>query len=83
MKQRIITAIIALALFVPLVVIGGLPFTIAVYIIATIGLFELLRMRGIQLFSVEGILTWIALAVLLMPAAWGNAVYNADWLYKN
>ncbi len=77
MKQRIITAIIALVLFVPLIVIGGTPFTIAVYIIATVGLYELLRMRGIQLLSVEGILTWIALAVLLIPAAWGNAVYNA------
>lgn len=47
---------------------GGIPFTIAVYIIATIGLYELLRMKDIHLFSIEGFLTWIALAVLLMPA---------------
>lgn len=76
MKQRIITAIIALAFFVPLVIYGGLPFTLAVYIIATIGLFELLRMRGIRLFSVEGILTWVALVILLMPAIWSDAIYS-------
>ena len=75
MKQRILTAIVALVLFVPLVVMGGLPFTIAVYVIATIGLYELLRMREIQLFSIEGILTWVALAILLMPAAWSNNVF--------
>ncbi len=76
MKQRILTAIVALVLFVPLVVMGGLPFTIAVYVIATIGLYELLRMRDIQLFSIEGIFTWIALAILLMPTAWSNNVFE-------
>lgn len=82
MKQRIITAIIALILFVPLVVIGGLPFTLAVYIIATIGLFELLRMKDIRLFSIEGILTWIALAILLMPVTWSDVVYDKSGYTK-
>ena len=76
MKQRILTAIVALIFFVPLVVIGGLPFTIAVYAIATIGLYELLRMRDIQLISIEGILTWVALAILLMPANWSGTVFE-------
>ncbi|NYF24262.1 phosphatidate cytidylyltransferase [Sporosarcina sp. JAI121] len=76
MKQRILTAIVALILFVPFVVIGGLPFTIAIYAIATIGLYELLRMRDIQLFSVVGLLTWAALVVLLMPIAWSDAVFE-------
>ncbi|MER2089124.1 MAG: phosphatidate cytidylyltransferase [Sporosarcina sp.] len=76
MKQRILTAIVALILFVPFVVMGGLPFTIAIYAIATIGLYELLRMRDIQLFSVVGLLTWAALVVLLMPIAWSDAVFE-------
>lgn len=76
MKQRILTAIVALIFFVPLVVIGGLPFTIAIYAIATIGLYELLRMRDIQLFSISGILTWVALAILLMPANWSDNVFE-------
>lgn len=70
MKQRIITALVALAIFFPLVIIGGLPFTIAIYIIASVGLYELLRMKDIRIFSFEGILVWIALAVLLIPSKW-------------
>lgn len=74
MKQRIITAIVALVIFFPLVIIGGLPFTIAVYAIATIGLYELLRMKNIRIFSIEGILTWMTLAIILMPSKWANEV---------
>lgn len=77
MKQRIITAVIAIAFFVPLVMIGKWPFTLAVYLLATIGLFELLRMRKIQLLSIPGILTWIALAVLLLPAKYSTSLENA------
>lgn len=69
MKQRIITAVIALVVFIPFVVIGGWPFTLVIYSISTIGLFELLRMRGIKLISIPGLLTWIALAVLLLPSS--------------
>ena len=76
MKQRIITAVIAMAVFIPLVVIGNWPFTIAIYVMATIGLFELLRMRGIKLFSVAGILTWFALAVILMPSGVSARMYD-------
>ena len=54
LKQRIITAIIALAVFVPFVVIGGWPFTLMIYAIVIIGLFELLRMRDIKLNIIWG-----------------------------
>lgn len=74
MKQRIITAIVAFAIFFPLVIIGGFPFTIAIYAIASIGLYELLRMKNIRIFSVEGILTWFMLAILLMPSTWTKEV---------
>jgi len=76
LKQRIITAILAIALFLPLVIFGGLPFTIAIYFIASIGLFELLRMNGIKLLSISGIITWLALIILLMPSSWGESVYE-------
>lgn len=45
MKQRIITAIVALAVFVPIVMIGGMPFTALMYLLATIGVVELLNMK--------------------------------------
>lgn len=70
MKQRIITALVALAVFFPLVILGGIPFTAIIYIIATIGLYELLRMKNLSLFSIGGFLTWLLLAVLLIPSPW-------------
>lgn len=76
MKQRIITAVIAAAFFIPLVIIGSWPFTLTVYLLASIGLFELLRMKGLHLFSVPGILTWIALAILLLPAELSQSLEN-------
>lgn len=76
MKQRIVTAVVALALFVPIVILGGLPFTLAIYLIATVGLYELLRMKDLHLFTIPGMLTWIVLAVMLMPASWG------DWVHE-
>lgn len=67
LKQRIITGVIAAALFIPLVIIGGWSFTAIVYAMATVGLYELLRMKKLSIFSVHGILSWIALVVLLLP----------------
>lgn len=74
MKQRIITAIIAAAFFIPFVVYGKLPFTILVYVMATVGMFEILRMKGISAFSVAGLLGFFALFSLLLPDAWATRV---------
>lgn len=67
MKQRIITAIVAFGIFIPIIFIGSWPLTLTIYALGTIGLFELFRMRGMSLFSVEGILGWLALALVLLP----------------
>ncbi|CAH0346157.1 phosphatidate cytidylyltransferase [Bacillus sp. CECT 9360] len=67
MKERIITAIIAAAIFLPIVTLGGLPFLILVYVMATIGLFELIRMKKSALFSFASILSFILLWLLLLP----------------
>lgn len=67
MKQRIITAIIAMAAFLPLVIIGGIPFILLAYLLATVGLYELLRMRKLKLFSIPGIISLIVLWIFLLP----------------
>ncbi|WP_405102136.1 phosphatidate cytidylyltransferase [Oceanobacillus sp. FSL H7-0719] len=67
MKERIITAILALIVFLPFVIIGEWPFTVFIYIIATIGLMELLRMRQISIFSMPGIIGAITLMSILLP----------------
>lgn len=68
MKQRIITAIIAAAVFVPLVIIGKLPFLFLIYIMATIGLFELLRMKNLHKRYFVSILSYLLLWIVLLPA---------------
>ncbi|MFG3612138.1 phosphatidate cytidylyltransferase [Rummeliibacillus stabekisii] len=77
MKQRIITAIIAALLFIPFVVYGNLPFTLLVYVMAAIGLYEVLKMRGIALLSVPGIITLLLLFVVLMPKQWSLQLQEA------
>ncbi|WP_075617553.1 phosphatidate cytidylyltransferase [Paenisporosarcina indica] len=70
MKQRIITAVIAAALFIPIVIWGGLPFTLLVYALAAVGLFEILRMKGHSIYSVHGFITLIALFIIVTPNKW-------------
>lgn len=74
MKQRIITGVVAAALFIPFVIYGKLPFTILVYAIAFVGIYEILRMKGIQIVSVPGVLSLLATATLLMPKEWAEIV---------
>lgn len=67
MKQRIITGVIAAALFIPFVLYGNLPFTILVYIIAAVGLYELLKMKAISIISIPGIIGLYMIASLMIP----------------
>jgi phosphatidate cytidylyltransferase len=72
MKQRIITGVVAAALFIPIVIYGGIPFTILLYALATVGLFELIRMKKLSFLSVPGILTTVLLWVILAPSTMPN-----------
>lgn len=76
MKQRIITGVIAAALFIPFVIYGQLPFTILIYAMAAVGLFEVLKMRGISLFSVPGIISLLSLFIILMPDSWSEQIQD-------
>ncbi|MFD1360368.1 phosphatidate cytidylyltransferase [Lentibacillus salinarum] len=69
MKQRILTAIAAILIFIPLVVIGGMTFNVFVYLLATIALLELIRMRRITVVYVPVTLAVICLWLLLLPSA--------------
>lgn len=77
MKQRIQTAILALIVFIPFVIYGGWPFTLFVYVLATIALVELIRMRKaasniIPLLFGTGIV-WIVLLQITgdaIPGVW-------------
>ena len=48
MKKRVISAVIALAIVIPLICIGGVPFNIGVYAISMIALKEFLDMKAVK-----------------------------------
>ncbi|MCL6573408.1 MAG: phosphatidate cytidylyltransferase [Bacillus sp. (in: Bacteria)] len=72
MKERIITGVVAAALFLPIVVYGGLPFVLLTYFLATIGLYELLKMKKINIFSANGLLSILFLWVILFPKQYSD-----------
>lgn len=75
MKQRIVTAILALILFLPIVFYGSWPFVLLIYLLATIGLIELVKMndrRGMVLpIILSVLLLWVILAAdKLLSVTW-------------
>ncbi|MFS0865072.1 phosphatidate cytidylyltransferase [Fredinandcohnia sp. 179-A 10B2 NHS] len=72
MKQRIITAIIAAAVFLPIVIIGGIPFTVLVYLMGAIAIYELLRMKHINITSIPGIISILLLWIVLIPTEYNE-----------
>ena len=48
MKVRLISAIVMLALFIPLLMLGGLAYAILMAVLSVISLWELLRIRAVQ-----------------------------------
>jgi phosphatidate cytidylyltransferase len=67
MKQRIITAVVAAAIFLPIIIFGETPFIILMYLIASISLYEALKMRGRWIFTIPGLLSLALLWVFLIP----------------
>jgi len=67
MKTRTITAIIAMAIFLPVVVYGKLPLLIMAYLLAIVALKEVLNMKNIKLYSLPGIFSVIALCLIMSP----------------
>jgi phosphatidate cytidylyltransferase len=79
MRQRIITGVIAAAIFVPLVLVGGLPFTLLVYLLATVGVFELLKMRKMSLLSFPTFMSILLIWTFLLSqtnASLANTIFN-------
>ncbi len=74
MKQRIITGVVAAALFLPIVFYGGLPFVLLTYLLASVGLYELLKMKNLNIFSINGFLSLLFLWVIIFPQKYHNVI---------
>lgn len=60
MKTRITTALVMLAIFIPILFIGGIPLRILISLLALIGIYEFFTMKKMNYFSLEGAITSIA-----------------------
>ncbi|TFJ94691.1 phosphatidate cytidylyltransferase [Lentibacillus salicampi] len=79
MKKRTLTAFLAFLIFIPVVVIGGVTFQLFVYLLASIALFELIRMRKIDKYYIMVILALLCLWLLLLPASSGLSFGFEKW----
>jgi phosphatidate cytidylyltransferase len=79
MKQRIITAVVAAAVFLPIVFFGGVPFVLLAYLLATVGLYELFKMRNLDIFTVPGFLSTLLLWVILFPSEYNSVLTTFNY----
>ncbi|QCQ04203.1 phosphatidate cytidylyltransferase [Ligilactobacillus animalis] len=72
MKQRVITAVIALIVFLPLLYLGGLPFDILVTLMGVVAMSEFLIMKKKLLVSFEAIISFLLILSVLLPVFWAG-----------
>lgn len=72
MKQRVITAVIALIIFLPLLYLGGLPFDILVTLMGIVAMSEFLIMKKKLLVSFEAIVSFLLMLSILLPVFWAS-----------
>ncbi|MGD8191049.1 phosphatidate cytidylyltransferase [Brevibacillus ginsengisoli] len=74
MKQRIVTGVIGGIIFLTLVYLGGMWYSLLLLLLALIGLFEFLRMAGLSPFSFTGLLSYL----LMLSITWPDLV-SSSW----
>ena len=67
LQKRVIFGALALAVFLPLVVMGGVAYQLFIGFLAMISTAELLKMKRLSPSSIEGILAMLAALVLTLP----------------
>ena len=66
MKTRIISAIVMIALFIPLLIIGEIPYLVMTTIFAVMGMWELMRLEKIPM--VIKILSYLVCIFLIISS---------------
>ncbi|MGX7108381.1 phosphatidate cytidylyltransferase [Facklamia miroungae] len=79
MKQRIITAIIGISIFIPFVIVGGRWFSYGVLILGAVALYEMAEMKKIDYLNEIGLISTLALSSVLLPEKYFAPIFsNAD-----
>lgn len=77
MRTRVTTAIIALAIFIPLIVYGHWPLTLAAVVLGAIAISEILVMKRMFVISFEAVIAYLGVALLILPDSWLNFLPSA------
>ena len=77
MKTRIVTAVVALAIFIPLIVYGSWPLTIAAVALGIIAMSEILVMKKMFVISFEAIVSYLGVGVQSAPS-WGVMIADGQ-----
>lgn len=79
MKQRVITAVIALAIFIPILLAGGVWLEIAAAALAVVGVFEIYIMRKRIIVSIDFLVTVLGTLALVMPNGFYRGWFPASF----
>lgn len=74
LKQRVITAVVALIIFIPIIYLGGTLIEIAALVLAGVAMSEVLIMKKILLVSPEAIISILGTLFLVAPKDWMNSL---------
>lgn len=76
MKQRVISAIVAIIIVVPIVLYGGIPFYLGASVLGLIGFYEMLKARKTErdIPNIMKIVCMFAFIIIMMDN-WGNKVF--------
>ncbi|TCS82975.1 phosphatidate cytidylyltransferase [Tepidibacillus fermentans] len=66
MKKRIITGLVGGIGFLYLVFLGGVPYSLFILVLATIGYYEFLKMNHTNFFSIQGILGLLSVIAIIL-----------------
>ncbi len=78
MKQRIISAIIALIICIPIILIGKIPFYLGASLIGLIGFYELYKCRGKELPTSIKIISVILFCLFMLDNVGKNIIINTN-----
>ena len=67
MKVRVITAVVALLIFVPLLIIGHLPLLILTVMMGVVAVSEILRMKHIIFVTTEAFISFVGVIAIILP----------------
>lgn len=67
LRIRTVSALAAIAVFLPILWMGGIPFQLLIGILAMLAVHELLTMKGLESFSIEGVLAMLAAFIYALP----------------